>query len=207
MFETLAGTLITVVTRLLTGVQSRWVGCGPAGVQRIYFANHTSHMDFVLLWCALPRPLRQTTRPVAAKDYWGHGALRQYLIHRVFRGVLIERGHVDRASNPLAPMLAALDGGESLILFPEGTRGTGAEVQPFKGGVFHLAESRGDVELVPAWIDNSYRVMPKGSLFPVPLLCSVTFGKPVQMVAGEQKQAFLARLRQSLMDLEGRDHA
>jgi len=207
MFETLAGTLITVVTRLLTGVQSRWVGCGPAGVQRIYFANHTSHMDFVLLWCALPRPLRQKTRPVAAKDYWGHGALRQYLIHRVFRGVLIERGHVDRASNPLAPMLAALDGGESLILFPEGTRGTGAEVQPFKGGVFHLAESRGDVELVPAWIDNSYRVMPKGSLFPVPLLCSVTFGKPIQMEAGEQKQAFLARLRQSLMDLEGRDHA
>jgi len=207
MFETLTGTLITVVTRLLTGVQSRWVGCGPAAVQRIYFANHTSHMDFVLLWCALPKPLRKKTRPVAAKDYWGRGALRRYLIHRVFRGVLIERGHVDRASNPLAPMLAALDGGESLILFPEGTRGTGGEVQPFKGGVFHLAESRGAVELVPAWIDNSYRVMPKGSLFPVPLLCSVTFGKPVQMEAGEHKQAFLARLRQSLMDLEGRDHA
>jgi 1-acyl-sn-glycerol-3-phosphate acyltransferase len=178
------------------------VGCGPGGTQRIYFANHTSHVDFVLLWCALPKSLRKKTRPVAAKDYWGHGALRQYLIHRVFRGVLIERGHFERGSNPLAPMLAALDGGESLILFPEGTRGSGSDVQPFKGGIAHLAESRGDVELVPAWIDNSYRVMPKGVILPVPLLCSVTFGKPVRMEAGEHRQAFLTRLRQSLVELE-----
>jgi 1-acyl-sn-glycerol-3-phosphate acyltransferase len=202
MLESAVAALITTGTHLLTGVQSRWVGCGPADVQRIYFANHTSHADFALLWCSLPKVLRCKTRPVAAKDYWSHGAIRRYLIHRIFRGVLVERGLVDRHSNPLAPMLSALDGGESLILFPEGTRGSGQEVQPFKGGIYHLAELRPSVELVPAWIENSYRVMPKGALLPIPLLCSVTFGMPVRMEAGEHKPAFLDRLRQSLVALE-----
>lgn len=201
MMEPLVGAIITGATRLLTGAQARWLGCGPADVQRVYFANHTSHADFALIWSVLPRPLRYKTRPVAAGDYWNRGTIRKYLIHRVFRGVLVDRGHITREHNPIAIMCHALEEGSSLILFPEGTRGSGADVQPFKAGVFHLAQAYRQAEFVPVWIDNSYRVMPKGFPVPVPLLCSVTFGKPLRMEAGEHKPDFVDRLRRSLVEM------
>jgi 1-acyl-sn-glycerol-3-phosphate acyltransferase len=200
MVERLVAILITLATRLLTGAQAQWLGCGPADLRRVYFANHSSHLDFVLIWSALPFSLRARTRPVAASDYWSRGAVRQYLIQRVFRGVLIDRS-VDRGHNPIQSMCQALDEGASLILFPEGTRGTGRHVQPFRAGVFHLACAHSNLELVPVWIDNSYRVMPKGMHVPIPLLCSVAFGKPLRLEAGEQKPQFLDRLRQSLIEL------
>jgi 1-acyl-sn-glycerol-3-phosphate acyltransferase len=179
MVEQFVAKLITASTRLLTGVQARWIGCAPVESQRIYFANHTSHVDFLLIWAVLPGPVRKKTRPVAALDYWSRGAVRRYLIDRVFRGVLLSRGHIEREHSPIAVMRQALDGGASLIFFPEGTRGPGGDVQPFRAGLYHLAAARPDVELVPVWIDNSYRVMPKGLPLPIPLLCSVAFGKPV----------------------------
>jgi 1-acyl-sn-glycerol-3-phosphate acyltransferase len=201
MLEGFVAALITGGTRLLTGVQGRWVGCGPSHSQRVYFANHASHVDFVLIWTVLPRALRKTTRPVAASDYWSRGAVRRYLIDRVFHGVLIARGMFDRAHNPIAAMNEALERGSSLILFPEGTRGAGGEVQPFKAGVYHLAQTYANLELVPVWIDNAYRVMPKGVPLPLPLLCSVAFGKPLRLETGEERDEFLDRLRRSLIEL------
>lgn len=189
--------------RLLTGAHARWTGCAPAPVQRIYCANHTSHLDFLLLWTALPAALRARTRPVAAADYWSSGPVRRYLIHRVFRGVLIDRNGA--SPRPLDPLFAALAAGDSLIFFPEGTRGPGEGLLPLKSGIYHVAREFPEIDLVPVWIDNSYRVMPKGMLFPVPLLCSMTFGAPVRLRDGETKDAFLDRLRQALEDLQSSD--
>lgn len=201
MFEPAVANLTVGGARLLTGMQARWVGCGPADVPRVYFANHTSHMDFVLLFSALPANIRRKTRPVAASDYWNRGAVRQFFIHRAFQGVLVERVRSEKAVNPITPMIEALDRGESLILFPEGTRGTGEALQPFKCGIFHVAKARPQVELVPVWITNACRAMPKGSFLPIPLLCSATFGPPLCLRADETKESFLARLRESLIGL------
>jgi 1-acyl-sn-glycerol-3-phosphate acyltransferase len=201
MLESIAAELLVLTAKLLTGAQARWSGCAPtAGSQRIYFANHTSHLDFILLWAALPPRLRKRTRPVAAADYWSRSALRRYLIHRVFRGVLVDRER-KAASNPLQPLLDALDAGDSLIFFPEGTRNLAEELLPFKAGIYHLAQDRPHVELIPVWLSNSQRVMPKGALLPVPLLCSACFGSPASLEPGEAKPAFLERLRQQLIDL------
>ncbi|HEY3837118.1 MAG TPA: lysophospholipid acyltransferase family protein, partial [Bryobacteraceae bacterium] len=167
----------------------------------IYFANHSSHLDFILLWSALPFKLRRRTRPVAAADYWFQGNFRQFLIRRVFNGVSVERQGRVSGVNPLQPMLDALDGGDSLILFPEGTRGSGEELQPFKSGIFHLAKHRPDIELVPVWMENCYRVMPKGSFLPVPLLCSVRFGAPTRLGGGETRPEFLGRLQKAIEGL------
>lgn len=199
MLEFLAARTLTGIAKVLTGVQARWSGCAPADQQRIYFANHTSHLDFILLWSALPPRLRVRTRPVAAADYWTSSALKRYLIQRVFRGVLVDRER--KSHDPLAPLRAALDASDSLILFPEGTRNLGEEMLPFKSGIFHLAESHPQAELVPVWLCNSQRVMPKGALLPVPLLCSVRFGAPCKREPGETKKAFLERLRSTLVDL------
>jgi len=204
MIERAVAALITRGAKILTGVQARWIGCAPAATQRIYFANHSSHVDFILLWSTLPAVLRATTRPVAAADYWNGSRLRQYLIHRVFHGVVVGRGQMDRASSPIAPIVDALDRGDSLILFPEGTRGQGGQMLPFKSGIYYIAQARPDVELVPVWMDNTYRVMPKGALFPIPLLCSVRFGTPTRLRPDESGPQFLSRLRQGVMELAGK---
>lgn len=191
------------LVRFLTGVRARWRDCEPTTAQRIYFANHTSNLDAVVVWASLPATIRVRTRPVAAHDYWTKGLVRPYLAKHVFNAVLIERKNVTVKNNPLTPMLAALDEGFSLIIFPEGGRMAGGEPTAFKSGIAHLAGKRPDVELVPTWIDNVNRVLPKGEILPVPMLGSVTIGAPLKLAEGESKETFLTRARSALCVLGG----
>lgn len=193
--------LVAFLVRLLTGLQARWLGIEPVDRQRIYFANHTSTLDAAVIWAALPENLRAKTRPVAAKDYWDTGALRRWLAHRIFRALLIERKKVTAENNPLTGMLAVLDAGESLIIFPEGGRFSGPEPQRFKGGLFHLAKDRPGVELVPVYLENLNRILPKGEFLAVPLMGSLTLGAPLRLEPGETKQAFLERTREAVWNL------
>lgn len=205
MLKSLFSFLITSGARLITGARSLWLGCEPTPAQRIYYANHSSHGDFVLLWASLPAPLRQRTRPVAAADYWGKGPLRRYLINQVFNGVLVDRQRSEPQNNPLQPLLNALDSGDSLIFFPEGTRNQEDGLLPFKSGLFHLAKTRPQVELIPVWIANLNRVMPKGRVLPLPLLCTLSFGAPLTIGDDEDKEGFLARARTTLLTLMQED--
>ena len=247
--------------RLLTGAQARWYGSPPKAEQRIYFANHQSHADMVLIWAALPEELRSITRPIAAKDYWTKTPFRQWITTAVFNAVYVDRqatspqvpvqglqtvcaspesspspplplpeadtamaGGPDPAhdplqpaappapspqalraalpeSDPLSPLVRALVSGDSIVIFPEGTRGHGDEPQPFKSGLFKLAQMFPHVVLVPAWINNVQRVMPKGEVVPVPILCSVTFGAPITLEPGEERRPFLDRARRAVIAL------
>ncbi|MCB2005736.1 MAG: lysophospholipid acyltransferase family protein [Burkholderiaceae bacterium] len=196
----LMGLFLLALVRLLTGSQARWYGCPPKAEQRIYFANHQSHADLVLIWAALPQVLRTLTRPIAARDYWTKTPFRQWITTQVFNAIYVAR---DRTADqdPLEPLVEALENGDSIILFPEGTRGHAEVPQPFKAGLYNLALRFPDVVLVPAWIANVQRVMPKGEVVPVPVLCSVTFGAPVKLEPGEDRRAFLERAREAVMAL------
>lgn len=186
----------------MTAPRAIWQGIEPVPHQRVYFANHSSNGDFVLLWTALPNPLRRQTRPVAALDYWLTSPLRAFIGREVFNAVLIDRRPDARTQDPVAQMVAALDQGSSLILFPEGQRNSSdAPLLPFKSGLYHLAKARAGVDLVPVWIANLNRVMPKGEVIPVPLICTLTFGSPLHVEPGETKDAFLARATQALLAL------
>jgi 1-acyl-sn-glycerol-3-phosphate acyltransferase len=202
--------VIAAAARGISGVQARWAGCSPEDKQRIYFANHTSHLDFVVLWSALPAEIRARTRPVAARDYWQSG-VRGYLARKVFQAVLIRRGtrsQTEGKESATAEAMAAIDElieamgeTESLIVFPEGTRGSGETIAPFRSGLFYLAKKKPEVELVPVHIENLYRILPKGELVPVPLVCVLTFGSPIHVAEGEEKHCFLARARASVESL------
>lgn len=269
------GWALLAVVRLLTGAQARWWGCPPKAEQRIYFANHQSHIDLVMIWAALPQELRSITRPIAARDYWTNSPLKRWITTEVFNAIYVERGGsaplpVDLSTPPLAPapttnatreriepsfdatpspaaaaiqpadptqaqlpletgasaaaaqalpeaerltpgtpeamlplqpLIDALQSGDSIIIFPEGTRGHTGEPQKFKSGLYTLATMFPEVVLVPAWIDNVQRVMPKGEVVPVPILCSVTFGAPIKVEDGEERRPFLDRAREAVIAL------
>ena len=186
--------------RLLTGAQARWYGSPPKAEQRIYFANHQSHADLVMIWAALPEELRSITRPIAARDYWTKSDFKRWITTAVFNAVYVDRER-QGDEDPLQPLIDALQSGDSLIIFPEGTRGHAAEPQAFKAGLYNLALRFPDVVLVPAWIHNVQRVMPKGEVVPVPVLCSVTFGEPIRLGPDEPRADFLQRARAAVMAL------
>jgi len=193
--------LLAALAKLVSGANVRWAGCGPEPRQRVYFANHTSNLDALVVWASLPPPVRELTRPVAARDYWSQGPLRRYLANRVLNAVLIERKKPTAHDNPLADMLAALGDRYSLIIFPEGGRQTGLELAPFKSGLFHLAKDRPEVEFVPVLIENLNRILPKGEFLPVPLLGSVSFGAAIRLETGEGKARFLERAQAAVKAL------
>jgi len=201
MIEKLFALLLCNFAKLLTGVRPLWQGCAPEARLRVYFANHRSHGDFVVVWAALPPTLRHQTRPVAGADYWLKGGFKTWLITRVFNAVLIDRRPQQRGPNPVEQMADALRANASLILFPEGTRNLGEDLLPFKSGIYHLARAMPQVEFVPVWIENLGRVMPKGALVPVPLLCTLTFGGPLTLQADETRPEFLDRARGALLAL------
>jgi 1-acyl-sn-glycerol-3-phosphate acyltransferase len=195
-----AGLALATVARLITGAQGHWHGAPPKAEQRIYFANHQSHFDWVLIWATLPRDLRTVTRPIAARDYWTSSPLKHWITREIFNAVYVSRQRTDD-EDPLEPLMEALRHGDSLVIFPEGTRGNKIDPATFKAGLYHLAEAFPEVPLIPAWIDNVQRVMPKGEVVPVPILCSVTFGKPLSLFPGEDKRSFLERARHAVMAL------
>ena len=211
MREKILRWLLWLGARLLTGARAVVVqpepasGVLPAAPARtvLYFANHVSHGDFVLVWAVLDARLRERTRPVAAAEYWNSNAIKRYIGRRVVRALLIEREREKRTGDPVEQMAQALDRGESLILFPEGTRNlSDATLLPFKSGLFHVAMQRPDVRLQPVFIDNLHRVLPKGELIPIPLLCTVYFGPEFMRVSAESKQEFLHRAQSALAALK-----
>ena len=198
-------TALAALARLITGATIEW-RCDPnAAVQRVYFGNHSSHLDFVVIWSALPPKLRRLARPVAARDYWDKGAIRRYLAGSVFRAILIDRGRAGAGNAAAAARSIQLMSDEmgtrhSLIVFPEGTRSLNGEVGPFKSGLYHLARLRPDLELIPVGLENLNRILPKGKTLPVPMSSRVVFGPPFR-TATENKSAFLEKAREALLQL------
>ena len=185
------------LARFLVGGHAHWVGTTPEPRQRIFFSNHASHLDTLLIWAALPRALRAVTHPVAAADYWGAGPLRRHVATRGLNAVLVDRApgglHEGSPREALSAVREALARGASLVIFPEGTRGTARLPGPFKSGLWRLAREFPAAEPVPAYLDNPARAFPKGAWLPVPISCTVRFGAPVPLAPGEGKASYLGR--------------
>lgn len=194
--------LMAGTVKVLTGIRPVWHGCPPVGGRpRVYFANHGSHFDFVALWAALDKAQRKRTRPVGGRDFWEASKMRRWMACEVFRALLINRTKATREDNPLHDMRTVLEGGESLILFPEGTRSLTGEVAEFKAGLYHLAKASPEAEFVPVFLENLNRILPKGEMLPIPLLTTVVFGAPVALLPGEARETYLTRAREAVLGL------
>lgn len=193
--------VLALIAKLMSGATLRWIDCQPDTCQRVYFANHTSHLDALVLWASLPREVRAVTRPVAAKDYWTKGAVRKYMAG-VFNALLIDRENIKVHQSPVDLMIREIGDKYSLIVFPEGGRNPDAEMGEFKSGLYYLGKKRPDLELVPVYIDNLNRVLPRGEFLPVPLLSCITIGPPIWLERGEAKTDFLVRARESVLRLK-----
>ena len=191
---------LAFIAKMLSGATVRWVDCEPDTCQRVYFANHTSHLDALVLWASLPKSIRSLTRPVAAADYWRGGPVRRYMAS-VFNALLIDRKKIKVHNSPVDMMIREIGNQYSLIVFPEGGRNLSGEMQDFKSGLYHLARKRPDLELVPVHIDNLNRVMPKGEFLPVPLLSCISIGAPIFLESNENKNQFLTRARESVLKM------
>jgi 1-acyl-sn-glycerol-3-phosphate acyltransferase len=199
--ETLCAYALCVFTKALTGARMLWIGCAPAATPRVYYANHNSHGDFALIWACMPDDLRERTRPVAGSDYWLKGKLRAFIAQRVIRAVLIDRNPQTRTEDPIGQMADVIDKGDSLIVFPEGTRSPDGKIHEFKSGLHHLARARPDLPLVPIYLQDLNRILPKGDFLPVPLLGSLSLGHPIKLEPAESKIAFLQRARLAVESL------
>lgn len=195
-------TILAMLARLLSGASVRWIDSEPDTCQRVYFANHTSHLDAIVLWSALPQSVRDLTRPVAAKDYWSSGAIRRFMANRVFNALLIDRTEIKVHQSPVDVMIREIAHRYSLIVFPEGGRSSGEEIGEFKSGLYYLCKKRPDLELIPVHIDNMNRILPRGEVLPVPLLTCITFGPPMWLEADEPKAHFLRRAREAVRRLK-----
>lgn len=192
---------IVLLAKLFSGFTVRWVDCHPDTCQRVYFANHTSHLDACVLWSALPREIRAVTRPVAAKDYWDSSRFRRHLA-KSFNALLIDRKEIKVHQSPVQIMIREMADVYSLIVFPEGGRSSGEEMGDFKSGLYYLSKKRPDLELVPVYIDNVNRILPRGEFLPVPLLSCITIGAPIWLETGEPKNDFLKRARNAVRALK-----
>ena len=198
---TLTSHIIVLLAKMFSGFTVRWVDCQPDTCQRIYFANHTSHLDAVVLWSALPHEICLLTRPVAAKDYWTGSWFKEH-IARSFNALLIDRKEIKVHKSPIDIMIRQMGDLYSLIVFPEGSRSAGEEMSDFKSGLYYLGKKRPDLELVPVYIENVNRILPRGEVLPVPLLSCITIGAPIFLETGEPKADFLRRARQAVLQLK-----
>jgi 1-acyl-sn-glycerol-3-phosphate acyltransferase len=139
---------------------------------------------------------------VAAADYWSKTSLRRWFSQKLFRAVLIPRNHLSRTDDPIGTLAAVLAQGDDLILFPEGTRSLDGGIGKFHSGIHALALEFPEAELVPVYLENLNRILPKGEFLMLPLMCSATFGAPCPGPAEtENRRDFLERARVALMAL------
>lgn len=195
------GKVIATGARLLCGCRARWLEAPVTSEPHVFYANHSSHLDALIVWSALPETLQKKSRIVAAADYWNATRMRRWLAHKAFPTLLIDREQVTRENNPLRSMLSVWDAGQSLIIFPEGSRGTGEQINPFRAGLWHMARKRPEMSFIPVWLENLSRVLPKGDFLPVPIMTAVTFGASIKLQTDQSKPAFLELLRRHLLKI------
>jgi 1-acyl-sn-glycerol-3-phosphate acyltransferase len=189
------------LARVFTGVDVAGREHLPTDGPAIIAANHSSHVDTLLMLAIFPSRTVLKVRPAAAADYFLKTPLTSWFSRNIIGIVPVARDRVREGEDILAPAREALARGEIVVVFPEGTRGSNPdEMGRLKNGVARLAEAFPHAPVIPVWIQGAGRVLPKGAVIPVPMNCWVGAGPPVRWDG--HRTAFMEALREGLMGLK-----
>ena len=172
--------------------------------QFIIVANHNSHFDTIAIMAALPSEKRKNTCAVAAGDYFGKTSFSGSLMQLFFNAILINRNRKEGEPSSLEVLDQKLKEGKSLIIFPEGSRGEPGSIRDFKKGVAILLKDNPTVPFIPVYLDGFGRVLPKGKMLVVPLICKVRFGLPL-FTKNESVESNLEEVKKSVLELKQKD--
>lgn len=164
---------------LLIGVNLRHRDRLPERGPAIIAANHNSHLDTPVLTSLLPLRLLPRVRPVASAGYFLKSRPLAWFATRIIGIIPIPLGSGRSREELLAEVVAALDAGSIVILFPEGTRGEPEQLAPLKTGIATLAAMRPQVPIIPVWIRGLGKALPRGEALLVPFHCDVTVAEPL----------------------------
>lgn len=166
----------------------------------ILIANHSSHMDTVSLLNLIPLKSLRKVKPVAAADYFAKNTLIAWLSDTFMNILPIDRAKITKENNPIKLMGDVLKNNQSIIVFPEGTRSLDGEFNQFKTGVARLIIQNPDIPIVPCYLTNMYKAMPKGELLPIPFICDIYIGESF-LVQGDDIQEITELLKAKIVEL------
>lgn len=160
----------------------------PAQGAFILAANHASHADTAVIYAAVPSALRPRLLAAAAQDYFFEGGLRQYMARTLFNAIPVDREGAQRR-DPLRHVVRALREGYGVLIYPEGTRSRTGEIGTFRSGIGRLIAQFPNLPVIPALLEGTDEVMPKGRSVPLPRRVRVTFGAPLHLEADRTQKA------------------
>jgi len=164
----------------------------------ILAANHNSHLDILVIYAALPVRLIVSSHVVAAQDYFAPRRLLFAAVDFLFKPVWVDRESA--GSNCMDRMHSYLDAGDSIIIFPEGTRGEAGKMGRFHCGVGKLAAEHPRIPLLPVFLRGTERALPRKASLPLPIWQHVSIGPAQRLVDGVRDTA--QALRESIAALE-----
>ncbi len=189
--------IVIFITRpllmVLVGINIRNRHLIPKDGPMILVANHNSHMDTLVLMSLFPLDILHKVRPIAASDYWLKNKAISWFATHVVNIIPIDRKREDKQIDPLGPIADALNGGDIVLMFPEGSRGKPEQMQEFKSGIAHLSRRCPDVPVVPVFLRGMGKTLPRGTAVFLPFFCDVIFGQ--SFTWNGNKTAFMNRIK------------
>ena len=199
-FAVVVRAVILVALGLTVRHRERLPKKGPA----VLAANRNSHLDTLALMSLFPLRLLPHLRPVAAADYFLKPGFMGWFVTNIIGIIPVERGSAGKGGNPLSACEEALDRGDILIIFPEGSRGEPEAFAQFKKGIGHLARARVNVPVIPVFMHGLGKALPKDSFLLVPFNCDVIAGEKLTWQG--DMNGFMETLQSRMSDLAGQIH-
>ena len=170
----------------------------------ILAANHNSHLDALVLVSLFPFSMLRKVKPVAAADYFMKSRIMSWFSTKVVGIIPLARRNLSHKQDPLKPVCDALENGEIVIIFPEGSRGEPEHMSHLKTGIAHIASRYPEIPTLPVFLYGLGKSLPRNEALFVPFYCDVFIGEPIHW-EGDRKK-YMETLEHSLTELAHEEH-